>query len=802
MLKDREKLYQAYHTLLSMALTWALILICNQYFGLKVHVLLTAVYSLIPAFLIYLFDLNKKNIISYILPVGILPILGIIFWLNKINPIKWIIGFIEWCSSYNGSEELYSVQYSNTALAGTAIIGAILFYILTKRQKAKVLLSILIIAVLVTLSINRISISKFVIFTSIFYILTIIVELCGIIYNRRAGRQDKKEGILYLAPICLLLAVLSISLPSKQEPIQWNFVKRAYHNVIEQIEEWKTDWNYYFGKSQNEFFVSLSGYSEDNGDLNSSSKLVKDSKIALKVSRTSDQDTTYLIGSISDLYTGNSWEKSKETAVEGQSEYALDYAELYCALARQKLEVLQNNQFVDRNDIRIKFNNIKTRTFFYPLKTSNYEISSNYHKLTDDTAQITFHKGLGKGTNYHCSYYDLNLQGEAFVQMLRDLDGFSYDASMSMNSEIADWLKSNALFYEGAGDLLMRENLYQILGERAKQIEKQYTVLPKELPERVKSLANDITKEYTSDYDKLKAIEAFLTQYTYSLTPPITPEGRDFIDYFLFDSKEGYCTSFATSMAVLSRCIGLPSRYVEGFVVKFENKDNDGFYPVKNSQAHAWAEVYIKGVGWIPFEATAPFYKSRYSKWAEINNEVSSNVTVPYQNDYSRQQASDLTVGSDIVIVKKNSSKQVFTGIIMFLAVVTCILLTIIVYYNILKYRYKKIFEQSDCNKKMYMLFLRILMLLKREGFLLDQQETILMLAQRVKAHYKYNNLTFVDVAEIYMRYRYAQEEITEADLKKVTIYHKGLFDKKKDEENGLKVWFQELLFLAKKGYR
>lgn len=802
MLKDREKLYQVYHTLLSMVLTWAFILICNQYFELKVHVMLTALYSLLPAFLIYLFDLNKRNFVSYLILVSIIPLLGVVFWLKKINPIDWFTGFGAWCTSYNGNEKLYSAQYANLALVCAALAGAVLFYILTKRQEAKMVLAAIIIAILVVFSINKVKINKFVICISIFYILTIIVELSGIFYSKKTGRQDKREGILYLAPICLLLAVIAVSMPSKAEPIQWNFVKRAYHNVVEQIELWKTDLNYYFGKSQNEFAVSLTGYSENNGDLNNNTKLVKDSKVALKVSKMSEMDSTYLTGSISNIYTGSGWERSKEASVEGQPEYALDYAELFCALTRQNIEVLQNNRFVERNAIRIRYNNIKTKTFFYPLKTSNYEFDSSYRKLQAQTSQITFNKGRGKGTGYHCSFYNLNLQGDAFVRMLRDADTFSYDPAMRLNEETEDWLQKNTLFHDGAEELIAREDLYRILGERAKQIESLYTALPETLPERVRTLADEITADFDTDYDKLKAIETFLTQYTYSLSPPVAPEGEDFTDYFLFESKEGYCTSFATAMAILSRCIGLPSRYVEGFVVDFKNKDEDGFYPVKNSQAHAWAEVYMEGIGWIPFEATAPFYKSRYTKWADIGNGIGSNVNITNPYDYSHEQAAEHNEINDIVLEKKDNSKQIFTGIAIFLAAVFLLLLTVIIYYNILKYRYKKIFEQSDYNKKMYMLFLRILRLLKREGYALEQQETILMLSKRVKSQFKFEHITFEDVAEIFMRYRYAQKDITKAEYNKVNLYHEGLQEKKKEEEKRIKLWLEELLFLTRRSYR
>ena len=79
------------------------------------------------------------------------------------------------------------------------------------------------------------------------------------------------------------------------------------------------------------------------------------------------------------------------------------------------------------------------------------------------------------------------------------------------------------------------------------------------------------------------------------------PEDVDFVTRFLLDTKEGYCTYFASAMTVLCRMVGLPARYVEGYIAE---PDENGEAVVTGLSAHAWTEVYFKGFGWLTFDAT------------------------------------------------------------------------------------------------------------------------------------------------------------------------------------------------------
>jgi transglutaminase-like putative cysteine protease len=132
-----------------------------------------------------------------------------------------------------------------------------------------------------------------------------------------------------------------------------------------------------------------------------------------------------------------------------------------------------------------------------------------------------------------------------------------------------------------------------------------YLQLPEALPLRVRNLAIRITLGAESPYAKAVRIQEYLrSTYEYRLEPLFPPAGQDTVDYFLFETRRGFCSHFASAMAILLRLEGIPARVVTGFATG----EWDGWlgrYRVASSDAHAWVEVYFPGYGWIEFEPTA-----------------------------------------------------------------------------------------------------------------------------------------------------------------------------------------------------
>ena len=149
----------------------------------------------------------------------------------------------------------------------------------------------------------------------------------------------------------------------------------------------------------------------------------------------------------------------------------------------------------------------------------------------------------------------------------------------------------------------------------------RYLQLPDTMPSRVIDLAQELTEDIETPYEKAIAIRDYLRTLEYALDIEAPPDGTDGVDYFLFDLKKGYCQYFASAMTVLLRASGVASRMVMGYSLAElieqyapgDIMDNSGgvaqdlqdTFVVRNG--HSWSEVFFPGYGWIPFEPT-PVY--------------------------------------------------------------------------------------------------------------------------------------------------------------------------------------------------
>ncbi len=115
----------------------------------------------------------------------------------------------------------------------------------------------------------------------------------------------------------------------------------------------------------------------------------------------------------------------------------------------------------------------------------------------------------------------------------------------------------------------------------------------------------EVTEGASTPYDKAEALRSFLsTTCVYTTRAPAIPYGEDAAVYFVETGRRGACTLFATSMAVMSRLAGIPARVATGFQTGEYNAETGEFVPLQRD-AHAWAELYFPGTGWVPFDIAA-----------------------------------------------------------------------------------------------------------------------------------------------------------------------------------------------------
>ena len=130
--------------------------------------------------------------------------------------------------------------------------------------------------------------------------------------------------------------------------------------------------------------------------------------------------------------------------------------------------------------------------------------------------------------------------------------------------------------------------------------------LPESLSPRIAELAKNITKNVHTPYEKAVALRDFLrSNYKYKLYASPVPAGKESVEYFLFELKEGHCEYFAAALTVLARCAGLPARVATGFSPGNYNALTREI-EVYEYHAHAWTQIFIANTGWLTFDAVPP----------------------------------------------------------------------------------------------------------------------------------------------------------------------------------------------------
>lgn len=177
---------------------------------------------------------------------------------------------------------------------------------------------------------------------------------------------------------------------------------------------------------------------------------------------------------------------------------------------------------------------------------------------------------------------------------------------------------------------------------------------------------------YDSVYDVLTYLQKTAT---YNLKVESTPHGQDFVEYFLFESHEGYCAHFASAAVLMLRYLGVPARYATGYSVsasEFSGMAGGEYMAVvRDRQAHAWAEVYLDGVGWIPVEVTPgaeAFPDDNTMEQLELTGQLTDTfesmpeppeVTAePSQDQTGADEIPDDTVGEETQLSVDNSTEE------------------------------------------------------------------------------------------------------------------------------------------------
>lgn len=183
-----------------------------------------------------------------------------------------------------------------------------------------------------------------------------------------------------------------------------------------------------------------------------------------------------------------------------------------------------------------------------------------------------------------------------------------------------EWLGSSGMMIyqqvSPADSPWLRQALAEV-ERNQERVHDQYTALPDDLPQSVRAVVDQARSDGVtvpaSDHDEQIAAMRWLVDYftdpdngfVYTLDAP-DGDGRnnlEVVDDFL-ERRSGYCSHYASALAVLGRALGVPTRMVLGYSASGVQAEADFTYEVTADQLHAWVEAYIDDVGWVPFDVT------------------------------------------------------------------------------------------------------------------------------------------------------------------------------------------------------
>ncbi|HHW48126.1 MAG TPA: transglutaminase domain-containing protein [Clostridiaceae bacterium] len=750
---------------------------------------LTGIFVLVLAVIVFysLVFINKLSFLITCITVGVLSFCTIIYLVltdrirEAINyiylPLNWFIGYISGNEGMNPDYEKFIVFLI------CIVISTAIYITLIRRFN----FYILFIATASMYSIQHIM--NYVTTLKPFYISLIIflIYYLKYIHLKRFpdGQHDKLNSAVftvYSIPLSMAITIIAFSIPASSKPIEWKWmdakISSAYNAIYNSIKE-------NFSNSNSKFF-SLKETGFGRSIRNLGGKVVMDDTVVLKVK---SPVRVYLKGFCGDIYTGSGWTKSSDNTSplnEDIDSFSFDLYEYITGIWLFEFNRDTLEQLFEEQIIEIKYENIRTRTLFVPIKAFEIE-AADIEQLgisTDSEGILSCESVLKKDFTYTVKMYNPRTYNEEFTNLLRK-------SRKGLYEELINTLTRSAIFRRALYRVIL-ENIIQ-LSEYSKEIYSRYLQLPENLPERVKELALSITSQYNNNYDKAKAVEQYLAKnYPYTLNPEPVMKDNDFVDSFLFDIKEGYCTYYATAMAVLLRCAGIPARYVEGYMLP-PKAEPDGTYLVTNNQAHAWTEVYFEGFGWIPFEPTSPFVSSFYAEEEFIPEITESFINDPYYNDYLQNLYDYGNTSIDLPDSSKDTTvespvKPAFPLTRAFLLIP--VLLICIIIFNFSKHKFKilKISRMSP-KKSILSIYKYYLKILRVQKHGIKPGETPLSYSERIDCLFYFRPNTFEHITNIFIKARYSAAETSNQEKKEALDFYKPLMLETKENLGAIRFW-------------
>lgn len=523
---------------------------------------------------------------------------------------------------------------------------------------------------------------------------------------KKKGYTEIKGHIVFLSPFIIVPCLVIALSNAPKNPYDWKLFTKLMYIASEKIKGQISLIN----AGNDDYIEHGIGFSDSNrlvDNLNKNDKDIMDLTYARRA-----ESPMYLRGCIYDTFENQQW---ITTYSETHNDYLMDTMETIAAIYTYDGDF--TSYYMRDVTINVHYNMFNTKYIFLPSKVRLGGERIDDMNLVRTGDNYMFDKQRGYGTTYTFRYYMLNRTNPELHILMEQAGNLDSDIWQNVDTKFFSSYDCDKTY---DSYLQYKDRVYQVYLEDI------------ELSPELRAYMDQVYEGAETDIDKLERIEEMLSGYTYTLSPGPLPEdintASEYLDYFILEKQEGYCSYFATAFILLARAEGIPARYVEGFRVV---KGNQNVTTVSSSDSHGWPEAYIEGFGWVNFEPTPGC--RRYSGWTPTDPaSISSNSVSTSDNNsnviYSmaHSEGADKEESFEDAEVTQADWKPVAIGIGSFLIVIVLI-------YVIDRITVNMWYQKLGNEKKHLVIYHRIIKILGSLGYSLGVSETLEELNERIR---------------------------------------------------------------------
>lgn len=449
------------------------------------------------------------------------------------------------------------------------------------------------------------------------YIIFFLVSLSLIRFRKKPIPKGFFSAFTFLLVISLILSNTILHAISYERPKKWDQIRNSI--ILQDYDALSS----LLGFSIPTLFSN--SYSEINaGNLKGLGNKEKSNKTALIVSMPANLSTVYLKGYVGTNYTKNEWNVQSEQVI--QKALPSFYENSKTSISPlDYLSIDQNRNCLYQAEMTITPKSANKNYAYVPYTMLPNESVSSVQDLyytPKKKSSYTISYGVEKGTT--------------------PITNVSYPTASELKNAYSNYVKTYA----------------NVSSDVQKQLQE----------------ATQAIKDYAAqnDLSYIEAIYWYFAQsgkYEYTLKPGDISGSTDATLYFLNESHKGYCVHFASATTLLLQNLGIPARYVEGYIIppttiakgNYDTDTNSYTFSVPVSNAHAWTEYYVDGSGWVVLDTTPSSYYESIDEESTTETSTSHTSSTTEQEPDSTTEASTTetsTVDSETDTTSSSSSKQ------------------------------------------------------------------------------------------------------------------------------------------------